>query len=127
MIKPNLSAILPPRLTRRALLKGSLIAGAGLAFAPWIGETTKAASPTLRKYVSPLAVPAVAQPTHIEDRVAQYSIEMTEFRRNVHPDLPPTTLWGYDGTWPGPTFETRTGRPIRVQWVNNLPGRHLLD
>jgi spore coat protein A, manganese oxidase len=41
---------------------------------------------------------------------------MTEFRRKVHPDLRP-----------GPTFETRAGRPVKVRWVNNLPKRHLLD
>ena len=52
---------------------------------------------------------------------------MTEFWRKVHPDLPPTRLWGYDGAWPGRTFEVRTGRPITVEWVNNLPNRHLLD
>jgi spore coat protein A, manganese oxidase len=45
----------------------------------------------------------------------------------VHPDLPPTKLWGFNGTWPGPTFETRTGQPVQVQWVNNLPNKHLLD
>jgi len=107
------------------MLKGGLIAGAGLIVAP-LTNGTRADAPALKKYVSRLPIPATAQPQHIEGGVAHYRIEMTEFRRKVHPDLPPTTLWGYDGTWPGPTLETRSGRPVRVRWVNNLPNRHLL-
>jgi spore coat protein A, manganese oxidase len=125
MAKPTLSRILRPAFSRRTMLKGGLIAGAGLMVAP-LTNGTRADSPALKKYVSRLPIPAIAQPEHIEDGVAHYRIEMTEFRRKVHPDLPPTTLWGYDGTWPGPTLETRSGRPVSVRWVNNLPNRHLL-
>jgi spore coat protein A len=88
---------------------------------------TSAESPKLRIYVSRLPIPDSAQPTRTADGIAHYKIEMTEFRQQVHRDLPPTTLWGYNGTWLGPTIETRAGRPMRVQWVNNLPNRHLLD
>jgi spore coat protein A, manganese oxidase len=121
------SAILARALSRRAILKGSLIAGTGLAVAPWISRT-KAESPPLRKYVSRLPIPTVAEPSHFDNGTAHYRIEMSQFQRKVHPDLRgPTTLWGYGGTWPGPTFETRAGRPISVRWVNSLPDRHLLD
>ena len=126
MTNSHSGAILGRAFTRRRVLKGGLIAGAGLAVAPWIRKT-KAESPTLRKYVGRLPIPEIARPTHVEDGIAHYRIEMTEFQRKIHPDLPPTTLWGYDGTWPGPTFETRTGRPVRVLWVNNLPDSHLLN
>jgi spore coat protein A len=74
-----------------------------------------------------LPIPPVAQPSHIDDGIAHHRIEMVQFRRKVHPQLPPTTLWGYDGAWPGPTIEARAGRPVRVRWVNNLQSRHLLD
>ena len=120
MVKPTLSRILRPAFSRRAMLKGGLIAGAGLVVAP-LTDGTRGDSAALKKYVSRLPIPAIAQPNHIEDGVPHYRIEMTEFRRKVHPDLPPTTLWGYDGTWPGPTPETRSGRPVSVRWVNNLP------
>jgi spore coat protein A, manganese oxidase len=122
----RLGSLLRPAVTRRTMLKGGLIAGAGLATVPWIGDT-RAESPTLRKYVSRLAIPELARPQQFADGIAHYRIEMTEFSQNVHPDLPPTRLWGYGGAWPGPTFEVRTGRPVTVQWVNNLPDRHLLD
>ncbi|WP_263381350.1 multicopper oxidase family protein [Granulicella arctica] len=51
---------------------------------------------------------------------------MSEFQQKVHRDLPPTTVWGYNGTWPGPTIEARSGEPINVNWINRLPPRHLL-
>jgi spore coat protein A len=51
---------------------------------------------------------------------------MREFQAKIHRDLPPTTFWGYGGMSPGPTFETRSGEAITVEWVNNLPAKHLL-
>ena len=51
---------------------------------------------------------------------------MREFRTKIHRDLAPTTFWGYDGMSPGPTFVTRSGESIMVEWVNNLPVKHLL-
>ncbi len=51
---------------------------------------------------------------------------MRELRAKVHRDLPPTTFWGYEGASPGPVFEARSGNPLSVEWVNQLPTRHLL-
>jgi len=113
--------------TRRRVVKGGLLAGAGFAVLPLVSRTIKAGSPSLRKYVRPLAIPPVAQPSSTAAGVAQYNIAMSQFQQRVHPDLPLTTLWGYGGSWPGPTFETRRGQPISVRWGNNLPNRHLLE
>ena len=113
--------------TRRSVLKTGLIAGAGLLVSPWIGGASKAASPLLDKYADPLRLPDVATPSSVDDGIAQYAIRMSQFEQKVHRDLPATTVWGYNGTWPGPTLENRTGRPIQVLWVNNLPVQHLLE
>jgi spore coat protein A len=51
---------------------------------------------------------------------------MTQFRQQLHRNLPPTTLWGYNGMYPGPTFEVRRGSPVAVRWENALPGIHFL-
>jgi spore coat protein A len=51
---------------------------------------------------------------------------MREFRHKVHRDLPPTSIWGYNGMWPGPTFEVRRGQPLSVKWTNQLPTKHFL-
>src|SRR6202021_557635 len=44
----------------------------------------------------------------------------------VHHDLPPTTFWGYGGSSPGPTFETKSGGSLMVEWRNEIPSKHLL-
>lgn len=31
-----------------------------------------------------------------------------------------TTVWGYNGTYPGPTLITRSNTPVSVYWLNNL-------
>jgi spore coat protein A len=54
------------------------------------------------------------------------TIRMGAFRQKVHRDLPPTTLWGYNSSWPGPTIEVRRDRPITIAWANRLPKRHFL-
>ncbi len=51
---------------------------------------------------------------------------MQSFESQVHRDLKPTRLWGYGACSPGPTFETRSGQGILVEWVNELPGAHFL-
>ncbi len=76
----------------------------------------------LPKYVDALPVPEKARPL----RKGHYRITMREFQAKIHRDLAPTTLWGYEGMSPGPTFEVRSGDAITVDWVNNLPTRHLL-
>jgi spore coat protein A len=59
-------------------------------------------------------------------KVPFYDVDMMRFQKKLHRDLPPTTLWGYNGMYPGPTFEVRRGHPIAVRWKNNLPDHHFL-
>ena len=59
-------------------------------------------------------------------RVPFYRIEMRQVAAKLHRDLPPTSLWAYGGTVPGPTIETRSGEGAMVEWVNALPHRHFL-
>ena len=51
---------------------------------------------------------------------------MRQFESKVHRDLKPTRLWGYASGSPGPTFETRSGQGVLVEWVNELPTTHFL-
>lgn len=77
--------------------------------------------PVLMPFVDPLPIPPVAQPTSgVAGGAAHYDIEITRFQRKLHRDLPPTTLWGYEGMYPGPTILARSGQPITVTWMNNL-------
>ncbi|MGA2101926.1 MAG: multicopper oxidase [Candidatus Sulfotelmatobacter sp.] len=77
----------------------------------------------LTPYVDVLPVPPVIRPTASGSPV---SIHMRSFRQKVHRDLPPSTLWGYNNSWPGPTFEVRRGQPLTVKWINELPLKHFL-
>jgi spore coat protein A len=82
---------------------------------------TAGAMRNLARYVDPLPVPDVIRP-----KQGAVEVTMREFTTKVHRDLPPTRMWGYNGMWPGPTFETRRGQPITVKWTNKLPAKHFL-
>jgi spore coat protein A len=121
-----------PMLSRRRLLSRGLYTSAGLVLSngiPAIGQAM--ASPPqvhsdvrLTPYVDPLPIPPVIRPTGAAGEVIQ--IEMRQFLQKVHRDLPPTKLWGYNGTWPGPTIEAESGKPLKINWVSKLPPTHLL-
>lgn len=76
---------------------------------------------TLARFVDPLPIPREARRTGSPNGVAIYRIAMKEFLHQFHRDLPPTPVWGYGGTIPGPTLRVRHGRPVRVRWINDLP------
>jgi spore coat protein A len=72
-------------------------------------------------FVDPLPIPATAVPTSgTPGGTASYDIAMTEFTQQLHRDLPPTTVWGYGGSYPGPNIEARSGQPVTVTWKNDL-------
>jgi spore coat protein A len=88
---------------------------------------------TLARFVDPLPIPPVmkpagqrAHPAYPGKSLPHYRMEMRAFRAPLHRDLPPTPLWGYGGSFPGPTLEARRGEPLLVEWVNALPDRHFL-
>jgi len=75
----------------------------------------------LTKFVDPLPIPHIAQPTSGSvGGAASYRVAISQFRQQLHRDLPPTLVWGFDGTYPGPTFETAAGERVNVDWVNDL-------
>ena len=119
-------------LSRRRLISRSLCTAAGLTIQknlPALGQAM--ASPAqvrsgvkLARYVDPLPIPPVIRPTGNTNEVIE--IEIRQFQRKVHRDLPPTTLWGYNGSWPGPTIEAQSGHALNINWVSKLPTMHLL-
>lgn len=118
-------------LTRRDFLKAAL-AGSAALYLPGCSGTGAAGpvplkSSALGKFVDPLPVPAVQQPVGSLQGEPYYEVAMAQFSQKLHRDLPATTVWGYDGSYPGPTFETRSNQPIYVKWINNLPRQHLFD
>jgi spore coat protein A, manganese oxidase len=116
-------------LNRRAFNRFGLLSAASLILperAHSIGQPSQSpAKPvTLASYVDPLPIPPRLSQAGLES--APVIMRMGAFRQKVHRDLPPTTLWGYNGSWPGPTIEVRRGQPFSVEWVNKLPRHPLL-
>ena len=105
------------KFTRRQFLKGSMMAGAYLA-AGGAGALFKpgkahafATSPSLKKFIQPLRMPISGIPVAAGEgvksfssrygtwRANHYTIDITQFEDQLHPDLPNTTrLWGYNPT-----------------------------
>ncbi len=88
---------------------------------------------SLAKFVDPLPIPQVAKPLGMRPapgkpsiKVPYYRVAMREIRVKLHRDLPETRLWSYGASVPGPTFETRSGEGLLVEWPNELPPKHFL-
>ena len=65
-------------------------------------------------------------PENAKLQLPYYKLAMREVESKIHRDLKPTRFWGFGNTSPGPTFETRSGQGVLVEWVNQLPKRHFL-
>jgi spore coat protein A len=75
----------------------------------------------LEPFVDPLPLPAVATPVSgTIGGAASYQIAVTEFKQKLHRDLPLTTVWGYGGSYPGPTILASVGNMVDVTWINDL-------
>ncbi|WP_018686241.1 multicopper oxidase family protein [Actinokineospora enzanensis] len=118
---------------RRALLTSAVLGSAGLVagvrlFDPHGQEA--AAEPTpgpsgptfgLAKFLDPLRIPPVLRP-HAWPTQDQITLTMKTARVRLHSQLPPTALWTYEGQFPGPIIEVRSGKRLRVAWYNDLQG-----
>ncbi|QOJ00203.1 MAG: multicopper oxidase domain-containing protein [Phycisphaeraceae bacterium] len=75
----------------------------------------------LTPFVDALPRPGVAAPvTGQPGGAAHYEMAMTEQYQVLHRDLPATRVWGYAGSYPGPTIEAFRGEPVTVRWRNDL-------
>jgi len=126
--------------TRRSFIKTSAFVGAGLAVAGRRvlahGDPIK----NLRKFVASLPMPgptgiSLASPnTTLYQGTDYYRIVMGQYRQQMHPDLPPTKLWGYADATKGPprfrylgsSIVATKGRPVRIAFQNMLPPVHPL-
>ena len=104
-------------LTRRLFLQAA--ASAAASRIPALDPNS------LAKFADPLPIPPPSRRSAGKGPPA-YRIEMREARLKLHRDLPATRLWTFDGSFPGPTLDVRSGEECSVEWVNRLPGRHFL-
>jgi spore coat protein A, manganese oxidase len=126
-------------ISRRKFLRRAGVLATGLSIekatvATGIAPPSSALDPnTLKPYVDPLPLPEVVKsigskpdPSDPNKTLPLYRVAMQEIHQKVHRDLPATRMWGFNGTSPGPIFETRSGQGLMVEWQNKLPLKHFL-
>ncbi|HET9233640.1 MAG TPA: DNRLRE domain-containing protein, partial [Candidatus Eisenbacteria bacterium] len=75
----------------------------------------------LTPFVDALPIPPLATPSAgTAGGAATYDIEIREVTQQLHRDLPPTRVWGYEGMYPGPTILAFRDQPVTVNWLNDL-------
>src|SRR2546428_975849 len=80
----------------------------------------RALSTPLAQFVDSLPLPRRLIAADHEGRLV---VRLRPGEHRFHRDLPPSRIWGYDGTVPGPTIETERGHPKYEVWrLINLTG-----
>jgi len=113
-----------------ALHAGLVAVALGLALLFGLTSVAVAASPPMAHWVDPLPVPPVATQTfnpYYSLWADYYEINMTASQHLFNSGLPgAATVWTYgqpgkDPVLLGPTVIARTGRPVVIKWINDLP------
>lgn len=78
-----------------------------------------------QKFINQLPLPGVLQPeteggNYYEVTISQFMQHLGLYDSNEQPLM--TKVWGYDGSYPGPTIEAYKNIPITVRWENELVG-----
>jgi spore coat protein A len=98
-----------------------LTTSAALARRPAVtGAELRSAVPLPPPFQVPLPIPAVLEPVDTSGGTDRYEITQREASAEILPGVT-TPLWTYGGTFPGPTIESRRGRPVTVTHRNELP------
>ncbi|MGY1741922.1 multicopper oxidase family protein [Blastococcus sp. SYSU D01050] len=125
-----------PTLSRRDALKVGALGAAALALPLAVSADAKRASelsenrlprPFARqtRLVRPPVLGRTGvdpAPTAAEERDV-YDVTMRQFGAQLVPGFT-TTMWGYQGMFPGPTIRVQRRRRARVRFTNDLPVRH---
>jgi FtsP/CotA-like multicopper oxidase with cupredoxin domain len=72
----------------------------------------------LTPFVDKLAFP----PRRVVGEPHRLVVRLEPAMHRFHRDLPPSPVWAYDGSVPGPTVEVRRGVGLEVLWENRLGG-----
>jgi spore coat protein A, manganese oxidase len=102
-------------IDRRQFLTGGSAAVLGLAS---LGNREVAAR-TVVPFRVPLPMPRVLQPERSDTSNDYYQIVQRETLAEILPGVR-TRIWGYNGSFPGPTIEARRGRTTVVTHTNHL-------
>jgi spore coat protein A len=79
----------------------------------------------LPPFVDALPLPQIIRPT-LQNGHHSLTLTMQQIHAKVHRDVPPTRMWSYGPNALAPLIEARSGQPLQIRWVNNLPTKHFL-
>jgi spore coat protein A, manganese oxidase len=111
-------------ISRRRFLQSGVVSAAAL-FAdavPVLAATVPAAPLNARRLAQ--FRDEVPRPRRLAG--ANLEVPVREFTQQLHSQLPPTRVWGYAGSYPGPTIEAVRGTATRIVWRNELQAQQLL-
>ena len=111
------------RLSRRELLRlagaGACLSGPGCMAPRPEMKVLRSHAPLPAPFSVPLPIPPIARPVKSDASADFYEIEVRPATARILPGLD-TAIWGYDGIFPGPTIEARSGRKISLLLKNRL-------
>jgi spore coat protein A len=84
------------------------------------GTVLPSEAPLPAPFTVPLPVPPVLAPVRRDADGDHYEITQRAASARILPGFT-TEVWGYEGIFPGPTIESRRGRPVVVTHRNELP------
>jgi len=107
-------------LSRRQFVHASVVAGAVVALDLLSDEVAAMAQTPgthvpLTPFKDPLPVPQILRPQEMRDGPASLTIHVRAISQRLHSELPSTPVWGYEGSFPGPTIEVHRGQRLRVE------------
>ena len=76
---------------------------------------------SLTKFKDCLRVPPTLRPQMTADQQYILRIHMRPAQVQLHSELPPSEVWTYEGSLPGPTIEVSRGQRLQVEWINAIP------
>ncbi len=112
----------PVRLSRRAILQrtGAVAAATACGTAGYVAfQAGTSGSPAVEKFKARLPIPLVLPPTRQDADADYYDVVQRVVEAEILPGLK-TTIWGYNGLFPGPTIRARKGRKAIVRQTNLL-------
>jgi spore coat protein A len=122
-------------LTRRELVKRVLFAAPVLSLSPKLStelwaDNNLPPSPPFVPFQTELPRPSVIQPVNpatfpgppppILPNTDYFLVSQEKADVSIFPTGPRTTVWTYNGSYPGPTFVVQKDRQILVRQINNL-------
>src|SRR4051812_30869526 len=78
---------------------------------------TRVVTTPLAPFVDRLPLPSRLR---VAERDGRLTVRMRAATHQFHRDLPSSSIWGFEGTVPGPTIEAERGRPVTIEWRNEL-------